>query len=134
MRNSFFSFIVLLFFSNGTYAQNTPGILRVSAHQNSTGKLQDNWRLDTIYVQIITSGDTVNCLIPSTGDNRNMCKLSGGKYKLVCSIDGITELIVEEVIISPDKITFVDILFEPHQELSKCAKRKRNKLYSNKFL
>ena len=37
-----------------------------------------------------------------------------GKYTLIATIEGYEKIIIEELIISGDRITFIDLLYEPN--------------------
>lgn len=118
-------FSILFIFS--CYAQDY-GNLMVKAFKNTSLNLSDNFQLDTIRVRIINQMTLEEKTVIFTPDIQKRPLLTPGKYKLICSVHGENDRIVEDVIINTEKITFVELLYEPKQRLSCSQKRKRKKL------
>jgi hypothetical protein len=133
LRGITLGIICVFMFSTNSFCQFGLGAMRVNGYQNTTGKLKDNKIVDTLIAELTNSKDTINCILPNSGEDRNKCHVEKGIYKLTVSIDGNQEVVVEGIIIRADSITFVDVLFEPEQDLKFCEKRKRNKKYANQF-
>lgn len=106
------------------------GGLNVQSYSNTTNNLTDNIKSDSTFVQIINPKYGIDTSICFSEKNRFRIFLKPGNYRLICSLNS-SVINLENVIISSDNITFVELLFEPNKELSFFEKRRRKKLYSN---
>ena len=119
--------ILLLIFSHHSYSQIGLGALQVTTYKNETNNLNDNYSVDTTFVRIIKLQYSIDTNFTYVTGIRSRIALKPGKYKLVCSFNKDSEITIENVIISADKITFVELLIEPKIFLSKSQLRKRRK-------
>lgn len=118
--------LFFLIFSHSSFGQ-TYGGLKVQLFKNETNDLNDNYQLDSTEVRIVNKRYSVDTTITFTSANNFKCLLRSGKYKLICSTNREKDIVVEGVLISGDKITFIDLLIEPEADLNFFQKRKRKK-------
>lgn len=119
----------LLFISFSTKAQSIGGLL-VKSNTNLTNNLSDNKLIDSTIVRIVNIGLAIDTTICFSKTNNYRINLRTGKYNLTC-IAGENSIELQDVVISGDRITLVELLFEPKAKLNFVERRKRKKLYYN---
>ena len=117
------SAILLMFLG---YSQNYGGLL-VKGFKNTTLDLNDNVEVDSIHVKIVNQTTREEKTVVFTSDMKERPLLKTGKYELVCSVKNEREWVVKDITVSADMITFVELLYEPEQKLTRSQKRKRKK-------
>jgi hypothetical protein len=119
----------LLFISFSLRAQSIGGLL-VKSTTNLTNNLSDNKLTDSTIVRIVNIGLAIDTTICFSKTNNYRINLGTGKYNLTC-IAGENSIELQDVIISGDRITLVELLFEPKAKLNFVERRKRKNLYYN---
>jgi len=119
----------LLFSSFCSNAQSIGGLL-VKSNINLTNNLSDNKQSDSTIVRIVHIGFKIDTTICFSKTNNFRINLKTGKYNLTCKA-GENSIELPDVIISGDRLTFVELLFEPKVKLNFVERRKRKKLYYN---
>lgn len=110
-------------------AQSIGGLL-VKSTTNLTNNLSDNKLIDSTIVRIVNIGLAIDTTICFSKTNNYRINLGTGKYNLTC-IAGENSIELQDVIISGDRITLVELLFEPKAKLNFVERRKRKNLYYN---
>lgn len=125
------TFILLfLFFPLLSFCQGLASF-RITAFKNNTNQLEDNSQLDTVLVQITSKSIDYDTTVFFSKE-KNRFALPDGRFTILCSIDGEEEIRIENIPASSDKITFIEILFEPPKEYSKKEiKLRRKKQFAN---
>jgi hypothetical protein len=103
------------------------GFLSVKGFKNTTLNLEDNVQIDSVHVKIVNQSTGEGITHVYTIDRFNRPTLEAGEYTLTCSVDGEEDWMVEGVRISAEKITFVELLYEPEEKLTFFQKRKRKR-------
>ena len=121
---------ISLFLTLNLYSQRGLGALGVTAMMNETNDLMDNVELDSTLIQIINKKYSLDSTIWLNLGVKNRIPLKPGEYHIICTISG-KSIELFDVPIRADKITFLDLLFEPDKKLSFIEKIKRRKRYYN---
>lgn len=121
--------IVAFLFANYCFSQNALGALKVTTFKNDTDNLADNYIVDTSYVRITNSRYSTDTSVVFIQSQKTKINLKPGRYNLVLSYNNEEEIILNDVLISADKISFVEVLIEPKMALSRKDIRKRKKKY-----
>lgn len=119
--------ILILILSNNVFSQSFGGLM-VRTYTNSTNNLSDNKHSDSTRVRIVNIGLAIDTTVYFSTTNNFRIHLKAGKYNLTC-ISGENSIDLQEVIISSDRITFVNLLFEPKNKLSFFDRRERKKKF-----
>lgn len=114
-------FCVLSFFLTGLFpfcfAQSGAGAIAVSACYNTDNNLHHNQPIEEVELLLVKTGsqrDTVlNGTVTAKISDRK--SLSPGTYVLTARYGTYAPIVLKEVVISSDRITFIDLLFEPEQ-------------------
>ncbi|MFY7861794.1 MAG: hypothetical protein ACOVP5_06155 [Chitinophagales bacterium] len=106
------------------------GALSVTTFVNETNNLSDNVELDSTLVRIISKAHSMDTSLWIYAGAKNRIALHPGKYQLTCSAAG-RKIELEDVLVTGDRITFVDLLFEPEKKLNYKERKKRRKRYYN---
>ncbi|MBL1279087.1 MAG: hypothetical protein COA33_002370 [Fluviicola sp.] len=122
---------IILFFLLLTFSSLTQSRLDVEAYSNTTAKLEDNRRVDSIHVKIINLATNEESSFDFVEEGVEDCYLENGNFKLICSITGEDDSVIVNVRTFTGKITFVTLLFEPESELSRKQRKIRKKKYVN---
>lgn len=125
-----FILILLCLLSQHAYSQ-VNGALHLQSFENETNRLEDNQKIETSSVRIVNDVYSMDTTVLFTSEMNSRIALKPGNYTLTCSNDRGTTVHIENVQISSDQITFVDLLFEPQNKMGFLQKRKRRKLYAN---
>lgn len=111
--------LLFLSFSHLCSAQMGLGSIRITAYSNPDNRLKNNVSLDSVFLVVTNyKGDTI-----ISGQNALMCNLTScnaGNYILSASYGNFTSIEKYSFVVSSDRITFIDLLFEP-----KVKKRKK---------
>lgn len=104
--------LLFLSLSRLSSAQVGLGSIRISAYSNPDNHLKNNVSLDSVFLVVTNyKGDTI-----ISGQNALMCNLtscSTGNYILSASYGNFPPIEKYSFVISADRITFIDLLFEP---------------------
>ncbi len=108
------TFFMLLLCISTSYCQGINGGLRINGFSNTDNKLASNVKISEAHILLISqkSNDT---LLNELTKLEYRQYLPTGKYTMIATIDGYEKIIMEELIRAGDKITFIDLLFEPKQ-------------------
>lgn len=121
--------IVALVFSFNLFSQSIGGLM-VRTYTNTTNELSDNKLLDSTTVRIVHAEYAIDTTICFSATNNFKVLLKTGTYKLTCKAGDHT-IEFQNVLISGDRLTFVDLLFEPKKPLNYFARRARKKEFYN---
>lgn len=121
-----FSFCLTL----NLHSQRGLGSLSVTAFTNETNDLIDNVEADSALVHIINKPYSMDSTVWVYKGVKNRISLRPGEYHIICTTSGKT-IELFDVQISADRITFLDLLFEPDKKLSFVQKQKRRKRFYN---
>ncbi len=129
MKKLIYLFLLLNYFL--TQAQSSSGGLKISMYKNTNNNLKENILLDSILVNITNNQSKVDTsILNSINNSESFITMKSGKYNINFTIEN-EFFTLENILISGDRISFVDILIEPKSKLSFIEKRKRKKLYTN---
>ena len=125
-------FLFFLLFFNSTEHQRGVGTIRVAVFHNNDCNLSSNIQRDSAEI-IVNSSRLDNpikytCLKSVHQDNPY---LESGKYDVTYINPGGENIVINNVEVSAEMITFVDILIEPNCDLNFIQKKKRRKKYAN---
>ena len=112
------------------YSQKALGSLSVTTFTNETNDLIDNVEADSALVQIINKHYSLDSTVWVYKGVKNRISLRPGEYHIICTTSGKT-IELFDVQISADRITFLDLLFEPDKKLNFVQKQKRRKRFYN---
>lgn len=134
MMNKNILWIIAFLFTNNSFSQVSWGGLSVITFKNNTDKLADNFVVDTTYVKITNSQYSIDTTVTFIHSQNTKIILKDGKYNLALSYRNEEQIELTDVIISGDRISFVEVLIEPRKELSKRDIRNRKKKYYANYL
>lgn len=123
-----FAFSVCL--TLNVYSQRGLGSLSVTTFTNETNDLIDNVEADSALVQILNKHYSLDSTIWVYKGVKNRISLRPGEYHIICTTSGKT-IELFNVPINADRITFLDLLFEPDKKISFVQKQKRRKRFYN---
>lgn len=134
MMNKNILWIIAFLFTKISFSQVSWGGLSVITFKNNTDKLADNFVVDTTYVKITNSQYSIDTTVTFIHSQNTKIILKDGKYNLALSYRNEEQIELTDVIISGDRISFVEVLIEPRKELSKRDIRNRKKKYYANYL
>lgn len=123
-----FAFSVCL--TLNVYSQRGLGSLSVTTFTNETNDLIDNVEADSALVQILNKHYSLDSTVWVYKGVKNRISLRPGEYHIICTTSGKT-IELFNVPINADRITFLDLLFEPDKKISFVQKQKRRKRFYN---
>lgn len=119
-------FLLLTTTLNSSFSQ---GAIRLSAEQNETCKLADNVVLESVTAKIVPIGGEPIVYFTFSAGNR-FCYLRPGYYQLEIQGAEGNKITVCNILIRDSEYTFIDVLLESCETLSRRDIRKR-KMYAN---
>jgi len=134
MMNKNILWIIAFLFTKISFSQVSWGGLSVITFKNNTDKLADNFVVDTTYVKTTNSQYSIDTTVTFIHSQNTKIILKDGKYNLALSYRNEEQIELTDVIISGDRISFVEVLIEPRKELSKRDIRNRKKKYYANYL
>ena len=125
-------FVFFLLFFNSTEHQRGVGTIRATIFHNNNCNLNSNIQLDSVEIMINSSRldnpIKYTCL---NSVNQETPYLESGKYDVTYINPDGENILVKNVGVSAEKITFVYLLIEPNCDLNIFQKRVRRKRYQN---
>lgn len=107
-------FVILVLLNFNTFSQSGFGVIKVSAFSNNDNKIKNNIKITSLDL-LITESKTNDTISNGIVELPLKLNVEPGDYILKASIPNYLKI---EIIrnVSMDKITFIDLLFEPKKQ------------------
>lgn len=122
----FFSFLSTLSFS---HAQDGRGALKVDTFKSTTGKRKDNTRINA-KAHIVSEALDTMVLFTTSSSAEERVQLPPGTYEVTVVGEDEGPRVFSGVVISADRITFLDVIYEPEKRVRVTRSRMTNSLVS----